>query len=540
MNYLLSGLLIVLFLSVVSLMLYSIRAKSTQIALLYLLFLSVGVYAVGYSMELLSQTVPQMLFCNIIQFVGFPFIPALWLSYVISDTHYAAKNPLRPIRFFAIFSIPMLTLIVRITNPQHHLYYVSYELAHRGFPVLILHRGPFYYILILYSIFCILYSILILLKNIKNKASFVASRSKLMIFIMAMPSLALLINFSQLIPIDLVPFSFLLSLFFFLLGFRKYHLLDEKGMLLDELQSNGNILTMVLEAIDNVIVLFDNTRKRVWLMNDTYAQIFGNPLEQDAKRAIDQILDRVHPEDKEQVGKELSFIRRASYAEMGKFEYRMRNKNDEYIWVRSTIRPIASFDRRESLVLFNINNINEERQTLEALTMRAEFDVTGIYNRATLFEKINRFLSSPEVKQGTHALLLFDIDNLKKINDNCGHCAGDQVIEGLVQIMRNKLGPQTILGRLGGDEFLAFLPDIQSKKKVEQLLSAILKESSELQARYQLPLPVSISVGIAETKNQAVSLEELYENADVALYQVKGRHKNDFCFYDSIRPVNYF
>ncbi|MDD4715567.1 MAG: histidine kinase N-terminal 7TM domain-containing protein [Oscillospiraceae bacterium] len=538
MNYLLSGLLIALIVIAAVLLLYSIKTKSAQIALLYVLFFCVVDYSIGYSLELLANTEQQMMLCNLIQFIGIPLIPALWLIYILNDIHYNTKCFFSPVYSYSILFIPFLCFIARLTNSIHHLYYVAFHIEPRPFPVLILEKGPFYYLLTVYSFLCIACSALLLLKSIKKGTELAVSRSKLLMLIMITPSAALLLKLFGYSPwgIDLLPFSFLISLFFFCQGFRKYYLLDEKYLLIDELQSNGNILLMVLEAIDNVIILFDNASDRVWLMNDVYTSCFGEPLDRNIKPALDQILDRIHPEDKKMVQQEFSLIKHVSRENGGRFEYRMRNKSNEYIWVRSDIRLVSNSSRKGKLVLFNINNINEERKTLEALTKRAEMDVTGIYNRVTAFEKINEYLSS-NLKNKTYALLLFDIDNLKKINDSCGHYTGDLVIDGFVQVLRSKIQSKSILGRLGGDEFIAFLLNVPSKKDLELLLKDIMRDSNELQQKFALPLPVSISVGIAQTSSRVLTLQKLYENADIALYKVKGDCKNDFCFHDSLPPT---
>ncbi|GEM_PF-6935037 len=531
-NYVLSLTLLMSSIGVICMTFYLLKRRDARIALLFILFFCIAVYSAGYAFELASPTLEQMIFWNGVQFIGLPFIPAFWLFYLIRSS--TSPLYLHPLYIFFIFLIPFITVAVRLSNRFHSLYYCSYSVADVGLHTLKLVGGPFCIVLNLYVLFCIAASWAILRRNMKDKKTYQYRRSIFMLVIMAIPSAAFALNTFNLRPsgMDLVPFALFLSMLLFLLDVRKFNFFDGGEKLICELQTDESILQMVLESIGNVIVIFDNTRQITNVVNDTYAQMFGQTLDTDSKLAADQILNRVHPADLDRVAGDLNSILCLGSGGGRKFDCRMLNRDNNYIWVRATIRPIVNADKKKNLSIFSLSSINEERKKLEALTKKAEFDSTGVYNRATAFEKIKQALKSTNKVPGCHAILLFDIDNLKKINDNCGHSIGDRVIQGFAQILRSDLLSGSILGRVGGDEFIAFIRNAPSMEDIERALTGVLKKCRQLQMTYRISMPVSISVGVAPVSGNSASFEELYENADVALYEVKNNLKNGFCYYD--------
>lgn len=156
--------------------------------------------------------------------------------------------------------------------------------------------------------------------------------------------------------------------------------------------------------------------------------------------------------------------------------------------------------------------------------------LTNVANRTTGEARIKGILKSTNF--GTFILL--DIDHFKSVNDILGHRVGDKVLKETAKIYRSIFGDDDIICRLGGDEFIIFLPYKQSKDalkiKLEKLLNAMRKtvKNGDKEVR------VSCSMGIAFVQGDADSFDHLYEYADKALYFSKVKGRDCYTFYSDI------
>ena len=158
-------------------------------------------------------------------------------------------------------------------------------------------------------------------------------------------------------------------------------------------------------------------------------------------------------------------------------------------------------------------------QNQRILLRKADYDaLTGILNRRA-FDQICQ--SSAEKKQNI-ALLLIDLDNFKYINDNYGHAGGDTVLKELARTLSEAFRKEDYIARIGGDEFAAILPDFnpEAANIIKSKIAAVNESLSHMKDGIK---PVSISVGAAFS---TVGFnDELYKNADKALYVVKEKGK---------------
>ena len=152
--------------------------------------------------------------------------------------------------------------------------------------------------------------------------------------------------------------------------------------------------------------------------------------------------------------------------------------------------------------------------------------LTGLFNRATVFERLKQEMSYSERQGLPFCLLLFDIDHFKKVNDSYGHPAGDKVLCDVASRARRLLRLEDTLGRYGGEEFIILmrgseLPD--ALRAAERLRLEIADKPFEIDD--QLAIEVTLSIGVSSWK-PGCSQEQLIEKADQALYQAKGGGRN--------------
>lgn len=173
--------------------------------------------------------------------------------------------------------------------------------------------------------------------------------------------------------------------------------------------------------------------------------------------------------------------------------------------------------------IFEINTANQE-----LLRHEAEHDaLTGIANRGSF----DRFREILKASRKSAALLLIDVDEFKKINDGYGHNTGDLVLKKVAKLLQDQFRSNDFPARIGGDEFAVIMSEVTTEMKdviINKLatISTVLRNPSDGLPR------VTLSVGIAFSP-EGMS-EELYKEADKALYYVKEHGRNGYKFYDEL------
>ncbi|KAB8045263.1 GGDEF domain-containing protein [Janthinobacterium aquaticum] len=185
--------------------------------------------------------------------------------------------------------------------------------------------------------------------------------------------------------------------------------------------------------------------------------------------------------------------------------------------MRETRRLIRRSDRAER----DMHLLNRELQTLAGqLEYRATHDpLTGALNRGALIERAQRCLT-----QGDMALIVLDIDLFKQVNDDFGHPAGDSVIQAVVGCLKQVLGSDTAIGRVGGEEFSVVWPTASREDAAaigQQICNAVGAH------QHCSPISRSVTVSVGVSWNRAGSaFEAAYNHADQALYQAKRDGRN--------------
>src|SRR3954453_10249482 len=176
-------------------------------------------------------------------------------------------------------------------------------------------------------------------------------------------------------------------------------------------------------------------------------------------------------------------------------------------------------------VVISITDVTERRNFEAELRFLADHDaLTGLPNRRRFHEELQRHLAFIERYGGEGAVLLFDLDNFKYLNDSQGHKAGDQYLVSLARVLKERLRQTDVLARLGGDEFGVLLPaagPVQARRVAEILAEAVREHAPLVGGQ---PVKLSTSIGIAcfgQGGAGNAPPDELLAAADLAMYDAK-------------------
>lgn len=194
--------------------------------------------------------------------------------------------------------------------------------------------------------------------------------------------------------------------------------------------------------------------------------------------------------------------------------------------------PVFEGDQHYLGHLWVFEDITSERRTAEQLLYLAERDaLTGLYNRHRFQLELDRMLDEAARHQTPCALLYFDLDEFKAINDHFGHKAGDALLVRVAGEVAGLTRRHEMLFRLGGDEFAVMLPNTDSQA-AQGLAERIVRAISLIPFRFEnTSLHISSSLGIALYPQHAADSEQLVVCADAAMYQAKQAGKNAWRLY---------
>lgn len=210
------------------------------------------------------------------------------------------------------------------------------------------------------------------------------------------------------------------------------------------------------------------------------------------------------------------------------FRYQRRVGENMIRWVHNDIRFIIDVDSGHLCAMLSAKDIDEEKREEQKLVTAAKMDkMTMLYNRETTMDSINKILC--EEPEHNHVLFMIDVDNFKNLNDTKGHQAGDEFLIDLASVIKSSFRETDIVGRIGGDEFFALMRNVPGDsitlRKAQELLNTIQEVCEDY-----TDLNLSSSIGISMYPQDGTTLEELYAQADGALYEAKRKGKNRFMF----------
>jgi len=463
-----------------------------------------AIYAFGHALELTSTTGEGIMFWVVFQYLGMPFsAPAtliLVLQYIGLDKHLNRKTLL------LYYLIPVLTLLFIVTNDFHHLFYkqVDFVQSH-GALLLDMTVGQWYVVHGSYTFGTLFVGANILVWYwIKTKTKHWKQILTLLngILLPIITSFLYLLGWTP-YGIDPVPIVMGITGLLYLWAIMSTHMLTVAPVAKDYL----------FESMRDAVIVLDLSGKVVEF-NPLAFQLF--PALKNGKQ-IDAIM-----EDR---GGLLPFGDRINDDSVYEMEWK---DNGKYYQVR--ISPIHKRNHilvGTAVVIIDITELKQVQKQLRELAYKD--GLTKIYNRTYFIEKSKKAIGQDLSAQDSTALLLFDVDHFKGINDTFGHFAGDDALRHIVYITQGLLTEEMLFGRYGGEEFVVLLPgySLESAAEVANQIRSSLEISSFYSKEEKIIITASFGAAAKENiANPDAALEELVEQADFALYEAKRNGRN--------------
>lgn len=184
-------------------------------------------------------------------------------------------------------------------------------------------------------------------------------------------------------------------------------------------------------------------------------------------------------------------------------------------------------------------DITERKEAEAFISFQAYHDLlTRLPNRALFRDRLNMAINQAHRNSHGLAVMFLDLDRFKIINDTLGHAVGDRLLQAVTQRLEKCLRKGDTLSRFGGDEFTLLLPTVPHR---EHAAATARKLIDALKAPFRLDnqdIFVGVSIGIAMYPEAGQRIEQLIRNADLAMYQVKSRGKDNYCFFDTSMTVD--
>jgi len=197
----------------------------------------------------------------------------------------------------------------------------------------------------------------------------------------------------------------------------------------------------------------------------------------------------------------------------------------------STRIPIESKDEF-SAIKNEFNTMLEilERSQQKIIYQSRHDELTKLPNRSYFYKQVEESLDN--LKQGDDGVFFFiDIDEFKSINDSFGHDIGDLLLKSITKRLKEILPLDSIISRMGGDEFIVFIQNVKGKKAVEEIAKMVILKAKEPYLINDKQLTITLSIGISLYPTDSISIDDLINKADIAMYNVKKANRNNFKFY---------
>ncbi|WP_082469918.1 MULTISPECIES: EAL domain-containing protein [unclassified Methylobacterium] len=290
-------------------------------------------------------------------------------------------------------------------------------------------------------------------------------------------------------------------------------------------------LALALDSGSDGLWDWDVATGKVWFSDRSQTMLGYEPAEIEGH--VRSLIRLTHPDDIEQSRRQLADHIEGK-TKIYECEQRVRNKSGAYTWVLSRGKIVARDATGAPLRIVGTQiDIAARKQAEQQIEYLALYDaLTGLPNRTLFWDRLDREMVSAERRGHFFAVLACDLDRFKCVNDSMGHPAGDTLLRKVAERLTAAIREGDTVARLGGDEFAIVLRGLDhpqnSSTTAQQVIDAV-KLPFDIEGR---AVSVGISIGIALGPQDGCNPDQLFKNADIALYRAKAAGRSTYRYYE--------
>ncbi|MFF2092306.1 histidine kinase N-terminal 7TM domain-containing protein [Paenibacillus sp. NPDC058174] len=508
------------------------RSKQSMSKTFIALSLFSAIYVFGTALELSAESLEEIKLWIKVEYWGLPFLPPISLLLIMQ--FLGMERYLKPPLRIGLFVMPVVTVLLVMTNDFHHFYYRSVEISRTAsFLKVDLVAGPWYIIQGGYTFGCMFGGVVLLLLYWNRMKSSYRLQHVTMLVGLLLPIAGDFAYLGNLTPegIDPIPVIMTITSAMYMYALAGKGLMNVAPIARDNLFESMGDGVLVLD-MENRLVDYNPAAASV--ITKLTANSIGHSIEPLWRMHTDALLLDPREEELESSARDVSAIQEEEVLWM-------LDGQAYYYQIRSSI--VRKKGGQENGKLIVLIDVTERVQLQEKLRYLAYHDgLTGVYNRSHFIQLSEKLLDEAVSANEPLAILLFDIDHFKRINDGYGHDVGDKALLHVVELCRGLLRSEDIFARYGGEEFVIAMPGLSlyeaaaAAQSIRAAIAAqplVLTAMSQLQPQPQPPPVVSItaSFGVAVASSiglsgGGVTVSQTLSAADRALYEAKNSGRN--------------
>ena len=482
----------------------SLRRKSFRGAGIFsaLVFLEAE-WTLTYILQVVSQDLQTKLFWNNAQFLGAVFSPLLFIFFACQFEGDFKQFSKKYLLLGGIIS--SLVLGVIWTDSIHHWFRISPEILELSpFPRLAFVPGPAFSVFTIYAYSLLTFGSYFFFRNFSSGFKITRLQTGIVFFFFMVPWLSSLLSYMEVISVklhDLTPLTFGFSNLIAFWALTRFLLFDvvplSRNILVENMQEGILVLDLHLRMLD---------------FNPAFEKMVGQTLSGFLGKDVLSILPALKQ----------FFGGLQNQEDSRQFEVMDFSYNEKCYEMRVT--PLAGSLNLVTGYLIVFSDITRRKETEKNLQHLAVTDpLTGLFNRRHFLNIAERELQLSRRYSKPIAFLMLDLDRYKFFNDTYGHSAGDNLLKLVISVCSQNLRNTDIFSRYGGDEFYIMLPETNQEQAcnlAERLREAVRNAPIDL-GGVEIRMTMSIGISATNGSEQNISLNDLLERADAAMYMAK-------------------
>lgn len=295
----------------------------------------------------------------------------------------------------------------------------------------------------------------------------------------------------------------------------------------ENLRTNEQLLQFALEGAGDAVWDWDLAARKV-----THSSQWNVLLGYAVDENVGRWQDHIHPDDLPvaQANNDALMSGKSSSS----VEMRLRCKDGSWKWLLSRGMVVSrTADGKPLRAVGTVSDITTFKENQKWLEHVAHYDaLTGTPNRVLLSQHLEQAMQRSRQNDSTLVVAYLDLDGFKAVNDRHGHAVGDMLLVFIAQQIKAALRDTDMLARIGGDEFVVLLENLESAGACTPMIERLLAAAAMPVVVNELVLQVSVSIGITFYPHDASDADLLLRHADQAMYQAKQAGRNGYQFFD--------